>query len=65
MARPVVAEHWFMAPHWTSRMTRKARELGRVYRNSPRIGDYVAEDSDRRRIRNDLDAIRARFPDHA
>lgn len=65
MARPVVPEHWLMAQHWTSRMTRKARELSRVYRNSPRIGDFVAEDSDSRRIRNDLDAIRARFPDHA
>ncbi|WP_173007887.1 hypothetical protein [Mycolicibacterium sp. P1-18] len=54
-----------MAQHWTSRMTRKARELGRVYRNSPRIGDFVSEDSDSRRVRNDLDAIRARFPDHA
>jgi hypothetical protein len=46
-------------------MARKARELGRVYRNSPRIGDFVAEDMDSRRIRNDLDAIRVRFPDHA
>ena len=46
-------------------MTRKARELSRVYRNSPRIGDFVSEDVDSRRIRNDLDAIRARFPDHA
>jgi hypothetical protein len=54
-----------MAQHWTSKMMRKARELGRVYRNSPRIGDFVAEDVDSRRIRNDLDALRARFPDHA
>ena len=46
-------------------MTRKAREMGRVFRNSPRIGDFVAEDSDSRRMRSDLDAIRARFPDHA
>ena len=46
-------------------MARKAREMGRVYRNSPRIGDFVAEDADSRRIRNDLDAMRARFPDHA
>ena len=46
-------------------MTRKASELGRVFRNSPRIGDFVAEDSDSRRIRGELDAIRARFPDHA
>lgn len=49
-------------------MTRKATELGRVFRNSPRIGDFVSEgveDGDSRRIRNDLDAIRARFPDHA
>ena len=65
MTRPVVAEHWLMAQHWTSRVTRKANELGRVFRNSPRIGDSVAEDSDSRRIRGELDAIRARFPDHA
>lgn len=49
-------------------MTRKASELGRVFRNSPRIGDFVAEDGrdgDSRRIRAELDAMRARFPDHA
>ena len=45
--------------------------MGRVFRNSPRIGDFVAEDventrnSDSRRMRSELDAIRARFPDHA
>lgn len=54
-----------MAQHWTSRVARKAREIGRVFRNSPRIGDFVAEDSDLRRMRSELDAIRARFPDHA
>jgi hypothetical protein len=54
-----------MKQNWTSRMTRRASELGRVFRNSPRIGDFVAEDSDSRRIRIELDAIRARFPDHS
>lgn len=54
-----------MAQHWTSRIPRRARDMARVFRNSPRIGDFVAEDSDSRRIRNELDAIRARFPDHA
>ena len=46
-------------------MTRKAREMSRVYRNSPRIGDFVAEDVDSRRIRHALAAIRARVPDAA
>ena len=46
-------------------MTRKATELGRVFRNSARIGDLLSEDSDSRRIRNELNGIRARFPDHA
>jgi hypothetical protein len=53
-----------MAQNWTSRLTRRASKL-RVFRNSPRLGDFVAEDSDSRRIRIELEAIRARFPDHA
>jgi hypothetical protein len=54
-----------MAQHWTSRVARKTSDLARVFRNSPRIGDFVAEDADVRRARAELDAIRARFPDHA
>ena len=64
MTRAIESQYRFMAQNWTSRMTRKASKL-RVFRNSPRIGDFVAEDSDSRRIRIELDAIRARFPDHA
>jgi hypothetical protein len=46
-------------------MARRASDLSRVFRNSPRIGDFVAEDSDARRLRVELVAIRARFPDHS
>jgi hypothetical protein len=62
--RVIKSQYRLMAQNWTSRMTRKASKL-RVFRNSPRIGDFVAEDSDSRRIRIELEAIRARFPDHA
>ena len=44
-------------------MTRRAREMGRVFRTDPRSSH--CEDADARRMRSDLDAIRARFPDHA
>ena len=48
-------------------MTRSARTLGGVFRISPRKAgsDGYAEDADARRSRADLDAVRARFPDHA
>jgi hypothetical protein len=52
-----------MAQHWTSRVTRKAREMGRVFRTNE--GQSYVEDADARRLRSELDAIRARFPDHA
>ncbi|WP_197040175.1 hypothetical protein [Mycobacterium sp. URHB0044] len=54
-----------MAQNWTSRATRKASKWGRVFRPNPRLGGYSENDADARRIRSDLDAIRARFPDHA
>jgi hypothetical protein len=63
-ARVVQGQYRVMAQNWTARLSRKASKL-RVFRNAPRIGDFVAEDSDSRRIRIELDAIRARFPDHA
>jgi hypothetical protein len=51
-----------MAQHWTSRVTLKAREMGRVFRTrQPSYGD----DADARRMRIELAAIRARFSDHA
>ncbi|MDT5107100.1 MAG: hypothetical protein QOI25_4613 [Mycobacterium sp.] len=53
-----------MAQNWTSRMTRKASEFGRVFRIPP-PGGNVESDADARRMRIELDAIRARFPDHA
>ncbi|WP_170219879.1 hypothetical protein [Mycolicibacterium hodleri] len=52
-----------MPPHWTSRMARRAREAGRVFRTDPRSSHY--EDADARRMRSELDAIRARFPHHS
>ena len=63
MARPVPAQNGLMAQHWTSRLARKAREMGRVFRTNERQSHF--EDADARRIRIELDAIRARFPDHA
>lgn len=45
-------------------MTRSARKLGRVLR-APSRPDGFYEDADSRRMRAELDAIRARFPDHA
>jgi hypothetical protein len=53
-----------MAQHWTSRVTLRAREMGRVFRSNRRQSSW-ADDADARRIRTELDAIRVRFPDHA
>jgi hypothetical protein len=45
-------------------MARRAGELGRVFRT--RDGYGIADnDADARRMRIEIDAIRARFPDHA
>jgi hypothetical protein len=49
-------------------MTRTASKLGRVFRAQSRPGggfEIAEADSDVRRMRIELDAIRARFPDHA
>ncbi|MGH3644527.1 MAG: hypothetical protein ACRDUX_36550 [Mycobacterium sp.] len=54
-----------MAQHWTSRMTRKVRGMGRVFRAQPGPRGSFEIDADARRMRIELDAIRARFPDHA
>jgi hypothetical protein len=54
-----------MAQNWTSRMTRKASKWGRVFRTTSRFGGYSEDDADARRMRIELDAIRARFPDHS
>jgi hypothetical protein len=52
-----------MAQHWTSRVTRAAREMGRVFRREQRQS-WHADDADARRMRAELDAIRIRFQDH-
>jgi hypothetical protein len=54
-----------MAQNWTSRITRKASGLGGVFRTRPRLDGNSENDADARRLRIELDAIRARFPDHA
>ncbi len=51
-----------MAQHWTSRVARRARDIGRVFRTDQRQSHF--EDADARRMRSELDAIRARFQDH-
>jgi hypothetical protein len=53
-----------MAHHWTARVTRKAREIGRTFRSNQRPSRF-ADDADARRTRTELDAIRARFAHHA
>jgi hypothetical protein len=68
MARPVRGHHRHMAQHWTSPMTRTALKFGRVFRAQSRPGggfEIAEADSDARRMRIELDAIRARFADHA
>ncbi|HYO04613.1 MAG TPA: hypothetical protein VET27_23185 [Mycobacterium sp.] len=54
-----------MAQHWTSRVAHKAREMGRVFRTPSRPRGSFEIDADARRMRIELDAIRARFPDHS
>jgi hypothetical protein len=51
-----------MDQHWTSKVARKAAG---IFRTCPRGGYYGEHDADARRMRVELDAIRARFPDHA
>ncbi len=48
-------------------MTLSGHMLGRGFRTPPRAGGWAgqADDADARRMSADLDAIRARFPDHA
>jgi len=53
-----------MALHWTLRITSRARELGTALRRDRRQ-TRQQDGVDARRVRADLDAIRARFQDHA
>ncbi|ABK70532.1 hypothetical protein LI99_05185 [Mycolicibacterium smegmatis] len=48
-----------MRKNWLSRLSVKYR---RAYQPHPRTS---ARDADARRVHSELDAIRARFPDHA
>ncbi|MBS1694562.1 MAG: hypothetical protein JST91_20305 [Actinobacteria bacterium] len=52
-----------MATHWTQRFSRFRASFVRAPRPYP--PDTYDRDADRRRASSDLDAIRARFPDHA
>ena len=45
-------------------MARNTQKLGRIFRTKLRL-DGFPDDADARRMRVELDAIRARFPDHA
>ena len=56
------SQYEVMELHWTSKVARKAAG---IFRTCPRGGYYGEHDADARRMRVELDAIRARFPDHA
>ena len=56
--KPIWFETGAMTKNWLSRLASKY----------PRSGPYnrvARNDTDARRVRNELDAIRARFPDHS
>jgi hypothetical protein len=46
-------------------MTHKGSRWGRVFRTTSRLDRSSEHDADARRMRSELDAIRARFPDHS
>jgi hypothetical protein len=54
-----------MAQNWTSRVAARASKWSGVFRTTTRSGGVYENDADARRMRIELDAIRARFPDHA
>jgi hypothetical protein len=54
-----------MAQNWTSRMANRASKWSGVFRTTTRPGGTYENDADARRTRIELEAIRARFPDHA
>jgi hypothetical protein len=54
-----------MAQNWTSRIAVRATKWSGVFRTTTRPGGTDENDADARRMRIELDAIRARFPDHA
>jgi hypothetical protein len=54
-----------MAQNWTSRIAIRASKWSAGLRTASRPGGTYENDADARRVRIELDAIRARFPDHA
>ncbi|MCP9274384.1 hypothetical protein [Mycolicibacterium arenosum] len=54
-----------MTQNWTSKLARSTRKLGLVFRTESYPRRSADIDADTRRMRHELDAIRARFPDHA
>ena len=46
-------------------MTHRASKWDRVFRTTSRLDRSSERDADARRMRSELDAIRARFPDHS
>jgi hypothetical protein len=46
-------------------MTHRTSKWGRVFRTTSRLDRSSEHDADARRMRTELDAIRARFPDHS
>lgn len=50
-----------MRKNWLSQLASKYQRSGR----SNRLAGGHGDDTDARRVRTELDAIRARFPDHA
>ena len=54
-----------MTRNWTSKVARSTRKLGLVFRTESYPRRSADIDADARRMRVELDAIRARFPDHA
>ena len=54
-----------MAQNWTSRIAVRASKWSGVFPATTRPGGTSENDADARRMRIELEAIRARFPDHA
>ncbi|TLH81357.1 hypothetical protein C1S82_01105 [Mycolicibacterium cosmeticum] len=59
MGKPIWFETGNVNRNWLSRLASKYHRSGPSNRVRP------GGDPDARRVRNELDAIRARFPDHA
>ena len=65
MARPVDGQISIHGTELDLSDDAQASKLGRVFRTTTRTGGFDENDADARRMRIELDAIRARFPDHA